>query len=176
MNDLDNLAIKYGTDRLGKHHYTQLYYDMFKDCRDNVKKVLEIGVSEGAGLRMWQDFFPNAKIYGAEIKDEYVFNEGRMEVFKCDAASPSELKSLLDKTGTDIDLVIDDASHRTKHQLITCGSIVPKLQGNFTYVIEDVAWDWIFEDIKKMLPDCECVMTRVGKRFDDRIIIIKRRS
>jgi hypothetical protein len=175
MNDLDNLAIKYGTDRLGKHNYTPIYYKMFKDQRDAFKKILEIGVSEGAGLRMWQDFFPNAKIYGAEIKDEYIFKEGRMEVIKCDASSLSDLESVLDKTGTDLDLVIDDASHRTKDQIFTCETIVPKLQGNFIYVIEDVAWDWIFDELVKKLPDFDLTMVRAGKRFDDRLIIIRRK-
>jgi hypothetical protein len=175
MNDLDNLAIKYGTDRLGKHNYTQLYYKIFGDKRDAIKKVLEIGISLGAGLRMWQDFFPNAKIYGVDNKDEYIFNEGRIESFKCDASSLSDLESVLDKTGTDLDLVIDDASHRTKDQMFTCETIVPKLKGDFVYVIEDVAWDWIFDELKNKLPDYDFVMVRVGKRFDDRVIIIRRK-
>jgi hypothetical protein len=96
MDQLTKLAVKYKTDKWGKHHYTPVYYDLFKDRRETVKNVIEIGVAEGAGLFMWREFFPNATIYGAEFDKQRVdFLMGeerdRITVFKCDQSKEKTL-------------------------------------------------------------------------------------
>src|SRR3990167_1132624 len=102
MDELSKLGIKYGTDKIGKHNYLPVYYDLFKDRRNEIKKVLEIGVGEGAGLRMFRDFFPDAMIYGAEIDETRVFKEDRIEVIKCDQTKMVDLVNLVSKTGNDV--------------------------------------------------------------------------
>ena len=62
---LCKLALKYRSDKCpkrGKHTYTPYYYDLLKNKKRSTKKVLEIGIGKGASLKMWRDFFPNAKI------------------------------------------------------------------------------------------------------------------
>ena len=172
MDTLTKLAIKYGTDKWGKHHYTPVYYDMFKNRakRHRVKKVLEIGAGEGSGLRMFRDFFPNAMIYGAEIDRERVFQEERIEVFWCDQTRKEDLIGLFTVIGLDIDLVVDDGSHKPEDQVFTCLSILPGLKKECVYVIEDVADLSIVEPISKKYSTntVEC-----GKRYDDRLLIVK---
>ena len=34
--------------------------------------------SPGASLRVWKDFFSNAKIYGSDIDKDILFNEDRI--------------------------------------------------------------------------------------------------
>ena len=94
MNDLDKLEVKYGADKWGKHHYTPVYYEMFKDRRDSVKKVVEIGTGEGASIAMWNDFFPNAQIYGADIDPKRVtlpMTYPRITITRCDQTSDDDL-------------------------------------------------------------------------------------
>lgn len=173
MDSLTKLAIKCGTDKWGKHHYIPIYYDMFRNNskRRSVKKVLEIGVGEGAGLRMFKDFFPNAMIYGAEIADDRIFKDDRIKVYKCDQTSGKDLINLFSEIGLDIDLVIDDGSHKPKDQVFTCLSTLPNLKSGCIYVIEDVADDSILQPISKYYkPE----LITVGKRYDDRLVIIKK--
>lgn len=175
MDDLTKLAIKYGTDKWGKHNYTPHYYEMFKDRRESVKKVLEIGVGEGAGLRMWRDFFPNAMIYGAEIDDNRVVRlseEDRISVFKCDQSKSADLKHLIKYIGSDIDLVVDDGSHKPEHQAYTCRVLMSILNEKVTYVIEDVADEDVAIQIMKNLPGYYVNVKKVGKRYDDRLCIV----
>src|SRR3990167_2507206 len=141
MDKLTELAIKYKTDKWGKHHYTPHYYEMFRNNskRRRVKKVLEIGVGEGAGLRMFRDFFPNAMIYGADNDGTRIFKEDRIEVIPCDQSKKEDLIMLFDIIGLDIDLVIDDGSHKPEDQVYTCMSVMPNLKKGCVYVIEDVA-------------------------------------
>jgi len=90
---------------------------MFKDRRMTVRKVIEIGLCGdpyyvvGASLYMWKEWFPNAKIFGADIDAELMFSDERIETFLCDQSSDNDLKNLIQHTGTDIDLFIDDGSH-----------------------------------------------------------------
>lgn len=172
MDLLSELGKKYGTDKIGKHNYLPIYYDLFKDRRNEVKKVLEIGPAEGAGLFMFRDFFPNAAIYGAEIDPERVNKlQGldRIEVYQCDQSNYEDLMSLIEKTGGDIDLVIDDGSHKPTDQIFTCESLMRKLYFGATYIIEDVADENIVRELNKFYPEVK----KVGKRYDDRLVIMK---
>jgi len=172
MNDLEKLGIKYGTDKATKHHYLDVYYDLFKDRRNEVEKVLEIGVGEGAGLRMFRDFFPNAMICGADNDLMRIFTAERIEVIKCDQSDETDLVNLSANVGIDIDLVIDDGSHKPEDQLFTCLTLMPLLNKNVTYVIEDVADLSIVEPISK---EYSTNIVECGKRYDDRLVIVGKR-
>lgn len=179
MDELTELAIKYGTDKWGKHHYTPVYYELFhnKSKRRGVKKVLEIGPAEGAGLKMFRDFFTHAMIYGAEIDQDRVDKlQGleRIQVYKCDQSLQSDLVALVRRTGLDLDLVVDDGSHDPKHQVFTCLQIFSSLPKGSIYIIEDVADDRVFAGLKKMFKEYDIQELRLGKRYDDRLIIIKK--
>jgi predicted O-methyltransferase YrrM len=169
MNDLEKLGKKYGTDKIGKHNYLPYYFNLFKERRNEVKKVLEIGAGEGASLRMWRDFFPNAMIYCGEIDEKRIFKEDRIEVIKCDQTIYRDLDTLIEKTGGDIDLVIDDGSHKPIDQISTCLVLMNKLHFGAIYVIEDVSNPKIINNLDKFYPK----EIKVGKRHDDRLIVME---
>lgn len=179
MNDeLTQLAVKYGADKAPqiKHGYTPFYFSLFKDKRNEVKKVLEIGAGEGASLRMWQDFFPSAMIYSGEIEDGRLFKKDRIEVIKCDQTDLASLLDLIEKTGSDIDLFVDDGTHKPHDQLYSWQVLMPLLGKNVTYVIEDVdkaGSEDLFNIIKAYGYECE--MHEFGPRHDDRVILVRQK-
>lgn len=173
MDELTRLAIKYGTDKWGKHHYTPVYYDLFKDRRNEVKKVLEIGPAEGAGLFMFRDFFPNATIYGFEIDSvrfEKLQGLERIEVFIADQSKSGDMKALMEVIG-DVDIVIDDGSHKTSDQLFSLMNIWPRTN---TYIIEDVHEPEALEEyINNYFEYTKQVrVVKCSSRYDDNLIII----
>lgn len=179
MNLLDDLFFKYHADKTPriKHHYSDTYFELFKNRRETVKKVLEIGTAEGASLFAWRDFFPNATIYGGEIEQKRVDlmnGQERMRVFQCDQSNISSLEKLLEQTGGDLDLVIDDGSHKTSDQFFSCLNIVPMLAEHFIYIIEDVheleiehLLNIVFEYRYKI------EMIKCGDRWDDNLVIVR---
>lgn len=173
MDELTNLAIKYGTDKWGKHKYTPYYHKLFKGMKKYVKKVVEVGAAEGAGLRMFREYFPNAMIYGAEIDKKRIFKEDRIEVIECDQSKVKDLAKLLDKTGFDIDIMIDDGSHKPKDQVLTALTVLPLIKKEAIYVIEDVADPTILEYFED---DYACEIVKLSKRYDDRLLIIRHRD
>jgi hypothetical protein len=188
MTTLCDLAYKYGSDKCPqiKHHYTGFYYELFKDRRDSVRKVVEIGVGcrenmndypgyrTGASLYMWRDFFPNAMIYGADILPELVFKDGRIETFQCDQSVRSDLLNLIKKTGPDIDLFIDDGSHKPDDQVFACLTVMPMLDEGTTYVIEDVGKVGIIHSLDCY--DCQRVSFKDRVSRDDRLIVVRKKG
>jgi 8-demethyl-8-alpha-L-rhamnosyltetracenomycin-C 2'-O-methyltransferase len=171
MDFLTELAIKYRTDKWGKHNYTPYYFELFKGMRDWVKKVVEVGVAEGAGVRMFRDFFPNAMIYGAEIDKKRIFSEDRIRVIKCDQSKTDDLVNFLSITGFDIDIFVDDGSHEPKHQVHTCLTVLPLLKKESVYIIEDVSEPSIVEYFE----DFDYKLVRVGERYDDQLLILRQK-
>lgn len=177
MDELSKLGIKYGTDKGTKHHYLPVYFEMFRGRENKVKKVVEVGVGEGAGLFMFRDFFPNATIYGADIDQDrvnYLLGEerNRIKVLECDQSFEVDLARLVAHTGPDIDLVIDDGSHLPQDQLFTCLTLMPMLNKEVIYVIEDVADISLAEKIIEYPVEVvEC-----GRRYDDRLVIVRHKN
>lgn len=162
ITELCKIAYKYGTDKCPqiKHAYTPFYFNLLKNRRESIKKVLEVGIGyyrgmqqnetiydpglkrqyhRGASLYMWRDFFPNAQIYGADIRPEAVFKDDRITTFLCDEKKNEDLVELIKNTGSDIDLVVDDASHHVNDQIFLAKNILHLLNKNVTYIIEDVS-------------------------------------
>lgn len=180
-NILDQLAQKYGTDKFGKHSYTEEYDKIFSETRNQVKKVVELGAAEGAGLKMFHDYFPNAKIYGADIEydrvpDEVFKDFPRIEdVFICDQAFEKDCKDLIKYTGSDVDLFVDDGSHKPEDQIFTAQTIMPLLDSGAIYIIEDVADRSIFDKFKGFEASMVEKHSLTG-RHDDTLIILRHKN
>lgn len=152
MTPLCKLSAKYGTDKGGDHvpygdpnhcchNYTPIYNALFTDHALRVRSLLEIGVSEGKSIRMWREFFPNAKIYGWDNRIERFEGPVPDKVFlsHVDQSNPDSLYEALHTLGLNpqFDIIIDDGSHIYEHQVTTIGVLLPFLNRNGLYIIED---------------------------------------
>jgi len=181
---LCEMAYKYSTDKCPQlwHGYTPFYYELLKDKRESFKKVLEIGIGckrlmkkyrdyeTGASLFMWREFFPNAQIYGADILPETIFTDDRIATLLCDQEKEEDLLNLIQFTGPDLDLVVDDGFHDRFVQIKTCRTLMPLLNKNVIYAIEDV---YFINRYAKYLPeyDLQLFPSTTGKRADNLIIV-----
>lgn len=178
---LCKLAFKYGTDKCPqiKHHHTETYYNLFKDkintgqnfASGSVKKVLEIGIYSGASLRMWKEFFPGAEIYGIDIDPKTLIYEKNITTFICDQTNQKQLSKLIERIGSDIDIVIEDGSHNSADQVLACKNLMPLLNKDVIYCIEDVRDMSIMEELS--MYDCQYTKVRHKNSFDDRVIVVR---
>ncbi len=136
-NPLEELRIKYRPTK-AEHNYLPYYWMHFRDIRFEVRKVLEIGVQTDRSIRMWEEFFPNATIYGLDIDPACErLAGGRCEIFIGDQSDPAFLKQVVDRAGGYFDIIIDDGSHRVEHQLASFNYLFPKLSDHGIYAVED---------------------------------------
>lgn len=134
MTTLDELAVRYGTDKSTLcHGYTRWYERLFEPIRDLPLDVLELGIWEGSSLRMWRSYFPNATITGVDRADRGITVDG-VTVVICD----QDDDSLPGLVGGPFDIVIDDASHLAGPTIASFRNLFPLLRLGGTYVIEDL--------------------------------------
>ncbi len=143
------LAEKYSTDKKmnnGKkcyngnygHNYA-IYYDNILKTLD-VKTMLEIGVSWGSSIKMWDEYFKGSVyIYGIDINEKRFkkseIENNRIKILLGDQSNIKFLETLKTKL---FDLIIDDGSHRMSHQQISFKILFKFLRNGGVYVIEDL--------------------------------------
>jgi hypothetical protein len=57
------------TDKNTLHSYLDLYYSLLHKKKYTAQNILEIGIHIGGSIKLWYDFFPNAKIYGLDSRN-----------------------------------------------------------------------------------------------------------
>lgn len=128
---LDELAIKYGTDKSSlDHNYIEFYE---KYLPKNPKKILEIGVLTGASIRMWKEYFPEAEIHGLDLFEEH--SEPEIEGVKWWKGSQTDPYILHLLRKENFDVIIDDGSHNSRDQLITFDGLFSQ---EMVYFVEDI--------------------------------------
>lgn len=127
MDPLSSLAVVYQTDKV-RHGFCAFYHSHLASIRQDVRKVLEIGVWRGASLRMWRDYFLNAVVHGF---DQHVLPgplPDRIQLHQGDQASRESLRQLLQATGSEFDLILDDGGHTMAQQQVSLGALFPHLR------------------------------------------------
>lgn len=114
------------------------YEQEFRRMREAPFTLLEIGVKKGGSLRMWEAYFPHARIIGVDIKPSKL--EGlsdRVRLLTGDQGDPAFLEALVRDHGP-FGIVIDDGSHMAEHQRVTFETLFPDVVDGGLYVIEDM--------------------------------------
>jgi hypothetical protein len=149
MSDVDELirlSKKYYTEDGTRKpdHYFRVYADVFSSLRQENFNLLELGVSSGASLLIWRDYFPNANIVGLDIAgmpDSIAKNvqTGRLQFVLGDQSNPATLSQCLSKSPTgQFDVIIDDASHIGWLSRASLDFLLPRgLADGGLYFVED---------------------------------------
>lgn len=153
MDELSKIAQKYVTDKFGHHNYTPIYDRYFSSLRNNPIVLIEAGIGgyhlplEGGGsLRMWAEYFSNAKIVGFDIHEKQLSFMGdatKISIFRGAQDDAEFLDRLFTRVGQP-DIFIDDCSHDTPLTLKTFEIVFPFLKSGGIYVVEDAHasyWD-----------------------------------
>jgi len=132
------------TDKITQHRYDRFYPMFLEPLRNQEFSMLEIGIDRGGSLSLWKEYFPYAKIFGADIHQEW--KDERATIIKCDQSNPSDLKELAQKVPK-CKLIIDDGSHNPRHQMITfCELFKSTLDFGGVYIIEDLECNYWHPD------------------------------
>ena len=135
LTTLHSLAKKYGTDKISVHNYIDLYENYFHKIKGYRLKILEIGIKEGASLRMWKDYFINSDIYGIDIDKKDVHG---CITFKGDQENENDLQRFIDLYGGNFDIIIDDGGHTTSQQRASYNFLSKHINKGGYYIIEDL--------------------------------------
>lgn len=137
MKTLDEIAVKWGTDKSSASHSYTKYYDMFfSPIRYFDMNILEIGVWTGQSLRMWEEYFENSYIFAIDYEDKSQYDTRKTKTYIADQSDPQQLKKVIESMPP-MDIICDDGSHRSPHQILTFVTLFPYLKHDGYYIVED---------------------------------------
>ena len=180
------------------HNYTLLYTKLFRKITP--KRIFELGLGSnnpaipsnmgpngvpGASLYGWSEYYPNAKIYGADIDYECLFSTEKIKTFYCDQTKPSSIKHLWTQYELleGFDIMIDDGLHTFDGIVTFFENSIHKLNPGGYYCVEDIATNHILEWEQKtslwrvIYPDLQIRMFKINNILnsnDNNMIIIHR--
>ena len=132
---LHELGIHHHTDKAVYHLFTVIYDTWFSKLRDEQIRLLEIGVLLGGSLRMWEEYFPNAELHGADIDDRSECATSRIRIHQTDQTKSDQLQLL----PRDCHIIVDDGGHTMLQQQLTLATLFDNhLLPGGTYILEDL--------------------------------------
>jgi hypothetical protein len=156
--NLQTIARKYNTDKKS-HGFIPIYNTIFDKYKSLSFNFLEIGVFFGESIKMWNEYFENATIFGLDTfegkqgngtifknANEY-YNEWKskkpknIELIKADQSSINDLKKFSEyckNNDIKFKFIIDDGSHLMRDQQITFFYLFDLLEKDGIYIIEDI--------------------------------------
>lgn len=138
MRSFCEIGCEKGTDKCAHHGYHVWYESHFNILRNKPITLVEIGVLKGASLRLWEEFFPQAKIYGIDCNPECTKLESdRSKVFIGDQTDTTFLSKMADQVG-EIDILIDDGGHMMDQQTTSFKALFNRIRIGGYYVVEDL--------------------------------------
>ena len=165
----------YTTDKGTRHSYIDVYNKIFEKYKYLKINILEVGVQTGGSLKLWNDYFPNATIYGYDIKKTELVEKNITDriVYRVQDFNKVEDCELVTINPT---IAIDDGSHIIQHQLNFVTKVYPHLADGGILIVEDIRK---FEDVKYRFDELEYKyelidLRHIKNRFDDVLLIYKK--
>ena len=140
-----------GSDKgSGHHNYTKFYDFIFKNIKNEVKYVFELGLgtnnleipcnmsglgTPGGCLIGWENYFTNSKIFVADI-DRNIING--INTFYCDQTNPLSIKELSNNFDFKFDIVIEDGLHTFESNITFFENFIDMVKDNGIFIIEDI--------------------------------------
>lgn len=149
---LQQLGLKYNTDKAFFHKYLDFYEQHLPD-RSFEGRLLEIGIMDGASLRMWHEYYPNADIVGLDTGLQSDLRIEGVTMLEVDGTKPKDLKPL----GM-FDIIIDDGSHYTADQQKSFEHLFyNQLKRGGLYIVEDLHTSYRPEYVNSKIDSIEFI-------------------
>jgi len=126
-------------EKIRGHEYSIFYERYFKDIKYNQMNILELGSFKGNAAAAFSFFFKNSKIYSGDLyPDIFNFLSTRISNFKVDTSSEYSIENAIIKNNLEYDIIIEDAGHFLKDQIISLFLLFKKLKSKGFFVVEEL--------------------------------------
>jgi hypothetical protein len=157
--NLEEIVDNSRTDKNTIHSYLPLYQNLLINKKETAKNVLEIGIYKGGSIKLWNDFFTNANVYGLDIMNsDYVWegikNNKKIILHTSIDAYNNDffINNFLNKN-IRCDFMLDDGPHSLESMVQFIKLYSQIMTDDGILIIEDVqSWDWI-DILKYVVPE-----------------------
>lgn len=164
----DNLLIE-------AHGYSKFYEKIFLKFKNDKINILEIGSFYGNASAALFFYFKNAKIFGADINpDMFNYISKRLESFYVNSSSELSIKKDIVEKNIQFKIIIEDASHMLKDQIISLFILFSNLQSGGYFIIEELDFPEKREDMRidQEFPDLKTILIDIknGRDFESKYV------
>ena len=157
------------------HGYAKIYEKYLKDNKNRILSIIELGSFYGNASAAFFFYFKNAKIYSADINpDMYLYSSKRLKNFFTDTSSRSSIEKNIINKNIKFDLIIEDASHMLKDQIISLFTLFRTLNSGGLFIVEEIDFPEKREDmrINQDYPDLKTILKKImnNENFNSKYI------
>lgn len=154
VSELCEIGRKYDTDKSSQrnnvtdcrhcHPYTLFYEGLFKNKKDEILNIAELGILDGGSLLMWKEYFTNSEIYGFEYNIDLInnfkqnFNNDRINIFNIDVTNEYSIENAFSEVNILYDIIIEDTTHQFEDQIRVIENTYKYLKPGGILIIEDI--------------------------------------
>lgn len=156
-------------DNRYRHAYTPIYSLLFTQMKNRPIDVAEIGIADGCGLKIFREFFTEARLFGFEFNRDSIERVTRLGMEKTqlsfvNVADEDCITRAFEESQTRFDLIIDDSTHQPSHQINVIRRCVPFLKPGGILIIEDIFDDFrapeaLFEEVIREMAEQVSLVT-----------------
>jgi len=161
--------IKRKNIKIKSHGYSKFYEKYFFELKNNNINILEIGSFYGNASAALFFYFRNANIYSADINpDMFKYFSQRIKFFFTDSSKRSSIEKNILNRKVNFDIIIEDASHMLKDQIISLFMLFKILNPGGYFIVEELDFPETKENmrINQSPPDLKTILKNILKKQD----------
>ena len=146
------------------HGYARIYEKYLKEHKDKNLNIIELGSFYGNASAAFYFYFKNSQIYSADINpDMYIYRSKRLKNFFTDTSSRSSIEINILSRNIEFDLIIEDASHMLKDQIISLFILFKNLKSGGLFIVEEIDFPEKREDMRigQEFPDLKTILNKI---------------
>ena len=146
------------------HGYAKIYEKYLKEQKEKNLNIIELGSFYGNASAAFYFYFKNSQIYSADINpDMYLYRSKRLINFFTDTSSRASIEKNIIKKNIQFDLIIEDASHMLKDQIISLFILFKNLKSGGFFIVEEIDFPEKREDMRvgQEFPDLKTILNKI---------------
>ena len=161
--------IKKDNKRIDAHGYSKIYERYFEKIRNGNLNVLELGSFYGNAAGAFFYYFKNSNIYSGDIcPDLFRYKSQRLKNFYVNTSSEISIKKDLIDNQRIFNVIIEDASHTLKDQIISLFMLFKILSPKGIFICEELDFPETRKDmnINNEYPDLKNILKAIKSNRD----------
>ena len=155
--------------KIKAHGYTKFYENIFSGIKNEKINIMELGSFYGNASAALYFYFKNSKIYGGDINpDMFKYKSNRIKNFYINSSSNESIKKEIINLDISFKIIIEDASHMLKDQIISLFLLFQKLEPGGYFIVEELDFPETREDmrINQTFPDLKSILNSITQNQD----------
>lgn len=132
--------IKRTNEKIIAHGYSKYYEKYFYELKNQNLNILEIGSFYGNASAALFFYFKNSKLFAGDIyPDLFRYRSRRIKNFYVNSSEEKSIQdNIIHKFNNNFDIIIEDAGHSLKDQIISLFILFKKLNTGGLFIIEEL--------------------------------------